>query len=105
MAELSKVKITVLKRTVNSDLAEEYLNISGDFVACQRFSDGQEIIIERYYEVPEDFCPWAWADIRNDVKTIAVGGNMNYMKPQGTDITGCTDWFRPVIFKIERIED
>lgn len=105
MAELSKVKITVLKRTVNHDLAEEYLNITGDFVACPRFREGQETIVERYCEIPEDFCPWAWADIRKDVKTIAVGGNLSYLKQQGTAIAGCTDWFRPVIFKLERMEN
>jgi uncharacterized repeat protein (TIGR04076 family) len=24
---------------------------------------------------------------------------------RGTVITGCTDWFRPVIFKVERTEN
>ena len=105
MPEMSKCKITVLKRMVNSDLAKEYLDIAGDFGACERFSDGQEIIIERHFEIPEGFCPWAWADIRRDIKTIAAGGNLSWVKQRGTAIAGCTDWFRPVIFKIERIED
>jgi uncharacterized repeat protein (TIGR04076 family) len=26
------------------------------------------------------------------------------MKQRGTLIVGCTDWFRPVIFKVERID-
>lgn len=105
MPQMSKVKITVLKRMVNADLVEEYLDIDGDFVACERFCDGQEIIVERHSEIPEGFCPWAWADIRRDIKTIAAGGNLSWVKPPGTAIAGCTDWFRPVIFKIERIED
>lgn len=105
MPEMSKCKITVLKRMVNIDLVKEYLDIAGDFGACERFSDGQEIIVERYFEIPEGFCPWAWADIRSDIKTIAAGGNLSWVKQRGTAIAGCTDWFRPVIFKIERIED
>lgn len=105
MPQMARCRITVLKRTVNVDLAEEYLDIAGDFVACERFSEGQEIIIDRHYEVPEGFCPWAWADIRGDIKTIASGGSLPWVKPPGTAIVGCTDWFRPVIFKIERIED
>lgn len=30
--------------------------------------------------------------------------DMPGIKQRGTVITGCTDWFRPVIFKVERIE-
>jgi len=33
-----------------------------------------------------------------------LSGNIIGMKQNGTVITGCTDWFRPVIFKVERIE-
>jgi uncharacterized repeat protein (TIGR04076 family) len=105
MSEMSKCKITVLKRIVNIDLAEEYLDIAGDFGACEQFSDGQEITVERHFEIPEDFCSWAWADIRGDIKTIAAGGNLAWIKSPGTAITGGTDIFRPVIFKIERIDD
>jgi uncharacterized repeat protein (TIGR04076 family) len=104
---MSKCKITVLKRMVNTDLVEEYLNtdVTGEFTACKRFSDGQEIVVEHFSEIPEGFCAWAWADIRRDIKTIAAGGNLSWVKPPGTAIVGCTDWFRPVIFKIERIEE
>ncbi len=105
MAEISKCKITVLKRMANSDLAEEYLDIADDFDVCDRFRDGQEIIVDDFVEIPEGFCPWAWADIRKDIEIIALGGNPNWVKPEGATIAGCTDWFRPVIFKIERIDD
>jgi uncharacterized repeat protein (TIGR04076 family) len=102
--DMPKCKITVLKRTLNKDLADEYLD-ADDFGACERFSDGQEIVVEHPFKVPEGFCPWAWADIRGDIMAIAAGGDFPWMKQHGVTIAGCTDWFRPVIFKIERLEE
>jgi uncharacterized repeat protein (TIGR04076 family) len=102
--EMPKCKITVIKRMANQDLANEYLEVEGEFGACERFSDGQEIVVEHPFSLPEDFCPWAWADIRGDIMTIATGGDLPWIKQRRTTIAGCTDWFRPVIFKIEKIE-
>ena len=104
MSEMPKCKITVLKRTTDQDLADEYLKNTKGLVACERFSDGQEFVLENPFMMPEDFCPWAWADIRHDIMTVAVGGSFPWYKQPGTAITGCTDWFRPVIFKVERME-
>jgi uncharacterized repeat protein (TIGR04076 family) len=102
--EMPKCKITVLKRMVNQDLVDAYLEVEGEFKACEHFSDGQEIIVEHPFGLPEGFCPWAWADIRGEIMTIIAGGDLPWIKQRGTTIAGCTDWFRPVIFKIERIE-
>ena len=104
--EMPKCKITVLKTMVNQDLADEYLELDdmSSFDFCERFEDGQEFVVERPFGIPEGFCPWAWADIRQDILTVAVGGDPPWMKQRGTTIAGCTDWFRPVIFKVERIE-
>jgi uncharacterized repeat protein (TIGR04076 family) len=35
---------------------------------------------------------------------IAAGGDPPWIKQRGAVITGCTDWFRPVLFKVEGIE-
>jgi len=106
--KVPRCKITVLKRTINQDLIDEYLDdTSKDVGPCEAFEDGQEFVIETYDElskVPEGFCAWAWADIRKDILTIQVGGDMPGMKRRGIAITGCTDWFRPVIFKVERMD-
>ena len=99
-----KCKITVLKRMLNKDLADEYLDVD-DFHACEHFSEGQEVIVEHPFRMPEGFCQWAWADIRGDIMAIAVGGDFPWIRQRGVQITGCTDWFRPVIFKIERLEE
>jgi uncharacterized repeat protein (TIGR04076 family) len=106
-SEIAKCRITVLKRTVNEDLIEEYLEEEHkDRGPCEFFKEGQKFIIDPWV-VPEEFCAccsWAWADIRKDILTVAIGGNMPGIRPRGTLITGCRDWFRPVIFKVERIE-
>lgn len=101
---MSKCKITVLKRTINQDLIDEYLDETyKDIGPCECFREGQEFVIDPTV-VPEDFCIWAWADIRKDILTVAYGGDMPGMKRRGTVIVGCTDWSRPVIFKVERMD-
>jgi uncharacterized repeat protein (TIGR04076 family) len=101
--ELAACRITVLKRMVNRDLADEYLAVEGEFGACDHFGDGQEVMVDHPYIMPEGFCHWAWADIRKEIMLVAAGGDMPWMKQRGAVIAGCTDWFRPVIFKIERV--
>ena len=91
----------------NRDLLDEYLSEEyQDLGPCERFSEGQEFVLEGYGEmatVPEGFCAWAWADIRKDIWALAMGANIPGMRQPGTVISGCTNWLRPVIFKIERL--
>lgn len=102
--EMPKVRITVLKRTFNADLVQEYLDAGEGYGVCEQFQDGQEFVTERPWHKPEGFCAWAWADIRGNIQTIMVGGDLPWIKERGVAIAGCTDVFRPVIFKIERVE-
>jgi len=98
-------KITVVKRTVNRDLIDEYSsNRSESFGLCDRYKDGQEFLIEGFPEKPEGFCDWAWADIHRDVIGLMIGGNFPWMRHPGTAVTCCTDGLRPVVFRVERIE-
>ena len=104
--QMHKCRITVLKRTINQDLIDEYIDEEHKGMGpCECFSDGQEIVVKDYSEVPEGFCAWAWADIRKDVLAVAMGANVPGIRQPGTIITGCSDWFRPVTFRVERIED
>jgi len=103
---MSKCKITVVKRTLQQDLIDE--NLSDEYKEkglgpCSLFEDGQEFILEDFPGMPEGFCHWAWADIQRDVVSIFFGSDYPWAKP-GTAITCCTDGFRPVIFKVERID-
>ena len=106
--EVPQCKITVLKRTLNQDLIHEYIEEAyQDMGPCECFQEGQEFLIKDHDElsrVPEGFCASAWADIRKDIMTIHLGGNWPGLKKSGTAIVGCTDWFRPVLFKIERLD-
>jgi len=103
---MPKCKITVLKRTLNQDLIDAYLDEEyGGIGPCECFRDGQETVIEDYSAVPDDFCASAWADIRKDILIVALGGDMPGIRQRGTLIAGCTDWFRPVIFKLERMDN
>ena len=94
------IKITVLKRLVHDDLLGCYAD--SIWPPCERFEDGQELI-SHSVNMPAGFCSWAWADMQKYVMTLSRGGNFVGVKP-GLFITCCTDGFRPVIFKLERLE-
>ena len=93
------VKITVLRRTQNKDFLENHAESIWD--PCERLTQGQEFVSQSV-NMPEGFCSWAWADIRSYVMTLARGGNFRGVKP-GTFVTCCTDGYRPVFFKVERL--
>ena len=102
-------KITIIKRTFNQDLAEEY--ISSPVSPCENYTDGQVFTVSEGLEKPNGFCSWAWNDIYKTVVALARGGNFNrglfedWMKDDKSLITCCTDGIRPVIFLVERLED
>lgn len=99
-----KCKITVIKRSLNQDIIDTYLKdkMKGGGL-CSTFKEGNEFDVYSEFSMPENFCHWAWADIRKDI--IAVINNVQYpwFKQKGITISGCSDWFRPVLFKIEKI--
>jgi len=100
---MSKVKITVLKKLKTDEVFEEYA-VETMEPECSRIGPiGKEYITSM--DMPEGFCSWAWADIQRDVIHIALEGDFPWMKQKGTIISACTDGLRPVLFKIERIEE
>jgi uncharacterized repeat protein (TIGR04076 family) len=97
-----RTKITVLKRMCNEDLG--VLRVSGSVSPCGVFADGQAFIIDRWDEAPEGFCHWAWSDIHKEIMLIMGGGSNPAMRDEGTVVACCSDGFKPVVFKIERVE-
>jgi uncharacterized repeat protein (TIGR04076 family) len=88
-------KITVMKRTLHNDMFKEVWGREGKL--CNLFEEGQEFILTSPYKPPENFCQWAWADIRQYI--LAAWNSDKY-----ATVACCTDGFRPVLFKIERID-
>ena len=101
---MAKAKITVLRRMVNEDFIAEYLGADSSVGPCSLVEDGQ-VFIQEDWRPPEGFCPWAWSDIHKEIILVRRGGSQGGRMPEGTAIACCTDGFRPVVFKIERIED
>jgi uncharacterized repeat protein (TIGR04076 family) len=88
------VKITVLKKGFEKEFVE--MLKTGPKGPCTRFTDGQEFTITSQWAMPAKFCEWAWADIRTYVPMVLGQGN--------PIAVCCTDGFRPVFFKVERID-
>ena len=87
-------KITVVKRAVEQELADRYRD--GKVTQCEVFKDGQEFTLSEPWSPPTGFCAWAWADIRSYVMSNFHGGDF-------PTVACCTDGFRPVHFRIERV--
>ncbi len=98
-----KCKITVVKRSVNTDLVNEYVTEPNIFPICNKVEDGQEFLVSSPFDLPEGICASAWADIRPYVIAIASGGSFSMMKKPHSILATCTDPFRTVIFNIERV--
>ncbi len=88
------VKLTVLKRGFEKDYADRFRNGRG--APCDKFKDGQEFTITSHWALPAGFCEWAWGDIRTYIHDVFATG--------ATTVACCTDGFRPVFFKIERLD-
>jgi uncharacterized repeat protein (TIGR04076 family) len=102
---MSRCKITVIKKTINPELAKQYC--VDKVSTCPCFQEGQEIICG--LNKPDNFCDWAWRDIHPMVAVLLTGGNFSrgmfegWMKDEKTMIGCCTDGIRPVNFRIEKI--
>lgn len=99
--KMADVRITVVKKITNKDLIDRYGK--GVEPLCELFNIGDEFIVKDL-RMPEGFCSWAWADIQRDVAVLALDGNFFWVKEKGVGISCCADGFRPVVFKLERIE-
>jgi uncharacterized repeat protein (TIGR04076 family) len=100
-------RITVLKTLYHQDLAEEYRRPDVHKGPCPFFSEGQEFVVDYLTERPEGFgCDWAWDDIHKILMVLMLRGDFgNWMKDENTFIACCTDGIKPVVFKIERIQE
>ena len=104
---MKKVKITVLKTTLDKDLAAEY-GAEG-LGPCPMMKAGQ--VFYANYAKPEGFCDEAWKAIYQYVFALAhgAGGGVFYygdwIRKPGVAICSCNDGLRPVIFKLEATDE
>ena len=104
---MKKCKITILKTTLQKDLAAEYgvPNLS----TCPLMKEGQ--VFYASWAKPEGFCDEAWKAIYQYVFALAHGAETWYYgdwideKHKGVAICSCNDGLRPVIMKIERTDE
>jgi uncharacterized repeat protein (TIGR04076 family) len=104
--EMAKCKITVIKRMIHQDLADQFLadEDKANFKVCDLLKEGQEFICEHPFHLPAGFpCAGAWADIKDSIITVSAGMELPWIKQRHTTIAVCKDWFKPVYFKIEKI--
>ncbi len=100
---MNKVKITVLKTTLDKELAKEYG--TGGLGPCPMLKEGQVFYAD--YAKPDGFCDEAWKAIYQYVFALSHGADANlfyygdWIKKPGVAICSCNDGLRPVIFKLE----
>src|SRR5699024_5159929 len=100
---MKKVKITVLKTTLDQELAAEY-GAEG-LTACPMMREGQVFYAD--YAKPEGLCDEAWKAIYQYVFALAHGAGDglfyygDWIRKPGVAICSCNDGLRPVIFKLE----
>ena len=100
---MKKVKITILKTTLNEELAREYGAIG--IKACPMMKEGDVFMAD--YAKPEGFCDEAWKAIYQYVFALAHGAGSDlfyygdWIRKPGVAIVSCNDGLRPVIMKLE----
>ena len=104
---MKKVKITVLRKTFNDDLAAEFG--AAGLGKCPMLNEGQVFYAD--YAKPEGLCDEAWKAIYQYVFALAHGadGGLFYygdwIDKKGVAICCCNDGLRPVIFKLEATDE
>ena len=103
---MKKVKITVLKTTLQKDLADEQ-GIE-NFTTCPMLDEGD--VFYGDYAKPEGFCDEAWKAIYQYVFALSHGAGEelfyynDWIREPGVAIVCCNDGLRPVIFKLEKTD-
>lgn len=101
---MKKVRITVLRKQLYKDFAEEFLTDGSD-VECGFYEVGQTFYYTGGAEMPAGFCPWAWIDIYGSVSALSGGATCTpWQKREGVSVVCCTDGIRPVTFLLEAME-
>ena len=104
---MNRVKITVLKKTFDQELADEYG--ANGLGPCPMLRQGDVFFAD--YAKPDGFCDEAWKAIYQYVFALAHGSGKelfyygDWIRKSGVAICSCNDGIRPVIFKLEATDE
>ena len=104
---MKKVKITILKTTLDEELAKE--SGAPGLSVCPMMKKGQVFYAD--YAKPEGFCDEAWKAIYQYVFALAHGSSKelfyygDWIRKPGVAICSCNDGLRPVIMKLEATDE
>lgn len=102
---MKKVKITVLETTFNKQLAEKYAH---DGLKPCSYNVAGQVFYSNGWQKPKDLCDNAWKSMQEYVMTLSHGGEDFYdgwLKDKNAAIIACNDGIRPVIFKVEALDE
>ena len=104
---MNRVKITVLKKTFDQELADEYG--ANGLGPCPMLRQGDVFFAD--YANPDGLCDEAWKEIYQYVFALAHGSGKelfyygDWIRKPGVAICSCNDGIRPVIFKLEATDE
>lgn len=104
---MKKVKITVLKTTLDQELVKQYGAKNLSFCPMHKVDQ----VYYADYAKPEGFCDEAWKAIYQYVFALAHGASRevfyygDWIREPGVAICSCNDGLRPVIFKLEATDE
>ena len=102
---MKKVKITVLKTTLDQELAAEY-GAEG-LGPCPMLREGQ-VFVANGWQRPEGLCLSAWETMSPFVLALSHGAEdfyQGWMRNKKSAMLSCNDGFRPVSFLLEALEE
>ena len=100
------VKITVVKQFEPRDIiGEDFIRESGKKITKCFMKENSEFKVPQTGDMPEGFCHHAWYGLYKSVELLKYGGVVKDWTGENTLYGVCPDGIRPVIFKIERLEE
>jgi uncharacterized repeat protein (TIGR04076 family) len=101
---MTRCKITVLRKEYYKDLIDEYINYE-NWGPCPVLNVGDVFYTGGQFgtDRPEGFCANAWNAIEKPCMVLASKGKIFGI--DNKHIVCCNDGVRPVIFRIEAVDD
>ena len=103
---MSKVKISVIRKFSPKEvLGHEFIRPNGNPIVPCGIQVGEVYVVDETGNMPEGFCHHAWFGLYKNVSVLRNGGGFPNWTGENMIFTACPDGIRPVIFKLERIEE